>query len=369
MRILYIAGNPPGEGSLQIEEEVHRLQAKIDEVESVERVELRVYSSLKVDELDSVITRVKPDVIHFAAHGAEDAIVLAHSERGRVALRGNDLADLLKAVAVRPKLIVVNSCSSEEMAADLTAAADFVIGTNALITNVGARTMAATLYQQLAMSSSLLSAFRAAESMLRIIDCGEVATRLFPEHADLDAQRTTLAEPLRILACFPDIDDSLDEGLKKPGENFDVNYPEVCFGVAGAPDDTTQLVLFTDEETFVATKKQSLESARSWIVESRPVNGEIWLEDWYAYWGDIQWYASVVSAARLVFSAGATTSNALERYYFAEQWRGELPPLVGDAVRRAIDGLRANNGTRRKQPNKPQVPRATGKRKPRSLKG
>jgi hypothetical protein len=349
MRILYIASNPATAPSLQIEQEVNLLQTKIDEVPSVEPIDLRAYANLRVDELPTIIARVAPDVIHFAAHGKDRSIVLGHSVRGHVRLGGRELANLLKAIAVRPKLVVVNACSSAQFASELSSAADFAIGTSAPITNDGARTMAATLYQRLAMSSSLLAAFEAAETMLQIVDGGTVRAQLFPEEYREQAKRTNLTEPLRILACFPEIDEALAEKAEKPGKDFDETYPYVQFGVAGAPQDSTQLVFFTDEKDFVASKTRSLEESRSWIVENRAIKGEIWIDDWYAYSGDIQWYASVVSAGCRIFSAAAIMSDAIYRYYFEEEWRGNLPPRIEQAVHRAILELKSNDGARRQR--------------------
>lgn len=358
MRILYIAGNPEGASTLQTERELNLMQAQIDEANSTDPVDIRVYSSLRVDELPSVIARVQPDVVHFSAHGAEDAIILAHADRGHVSLRGTDLADLLEALAVRPKLVVINACSSDRMAAEVSRAADFVIGTDAPISNVGARTMAATLYQRLAMSSSILSAFKAAETMLRIVDLGAVKTHLFPVAGTLEAQRTRLAEPLRILACFPKIEKWLDDGLARPRTTFDIMKPVVHFGVAGAPSNAVQLVFFTDDETVEAKKNQSLADARSYIVQTRAVRGEMWLDDEHDdfYYGDMQWYASAVTSDGKIQSASSRICDALDRYYFEEEWRDGLSRPYVKLIRAAIQQLRYNDGARRAPKPRPSGP-------------
>ena len=347
MRILYIAGNPDGATTLQTEIELNRLQSQIDEARVISPIDLRTYSSLRVDELPSVISRVQPDIIHFSAHGDADSIVLAHAERGHVPLSGVDLADLLEALAVRPKLVVINACSSDTMAKEVARAADFVIGTDAPITNVGARTMAATLYQRLAMSSSILAAFNAASAMLRVVDRGQVRAHLFPEDSAAEASRIRLSEPLRVIACFTKIEKWLNAGVRAPRSTFNIKLPEIEFGVAGAPANSVQLQFFTDDRTDEPGKNQSLADLRSWIVEAKAVRGEMWVDEDDSYYGDMQWYASVVTSDGTIVSAASTITDALERYYFDEQWRGPIPEAFERVIRDAVQQLRWNDGARR----------------------
>lgn len=351
MRILYIASNPDDAVPIQSEREISALQRRLDEARSTEPIELRAYPALDVEDLSQVISRTQPDVIHFAAHGDGDSIVLTTADGERVELGGEDLADLLEAIAVRPKLVVLNACSSAAMARAVARAADFTIGTDAPITNSGACTMAATLYGRLADSASIHAAFKASDAMLRIVGRGKVQSRLFPEDGHAAADRTRLTEPLRILASLPAVEQWLEDGADKPKRGFDPSEVEVQFGVVGAPASATQLQLFTDDETVVPRRGRSLEEARSWIVETRAVRGEIWIEPWYAYYGDMQWYASIATADRRIIGAAASTCEAIERYYLLERWRFDLPPRIAETVRLVIDELRRHEGARRGHPS------------------
>jgi hypothetical protein len=285
--------------------------------------------------------------LHFAAHGEQDGIALAHEDCGRVILDGEMLADLLGALAIRPKLVVLNACNSAQMAARLTGHADFVIGTDAPISNIGARSMAATLYRRLADAASVGDAFTAAASMLKLIDQDSVSAQLYPEGAMTLARRTRLTDPLRIVACFPAVDRWLEHGHTKPQRKFEPTRPDIQFGVAGAPATSRQTQLFTDDESVQPRGEESLADARSWIVETQPVRGEVWISPFFQYYGDMQWYASVTTADHRLFSAVATSAQALERYYFEEEWYGGLPEAIAIVVRDAIAQLRLNDGSKR----------------------
>lgn len=351
MRILYIAGNPEGEATLQVEAEISALQREVDDSPSSQPLELRVYSHLRIDELPSTIARIAPDVIHFAAHGDQDAIVLMDGDGRAVRLSGERLADLLRAIDVRPGLIVINACSSADMAAGMVGAADFVIGTDAEISNDAARTMAATLYQRLARGSSVLAAFEAAQTMLGIVSGDTVSTTLFPTGSEELARRRALIEPLRIIARLPTLDDALEQRRRRVPAGYGNADPVIQFGVAGASPTARQLVLFTDDETVTPDLEngETLESVRSWIVECRSTRSEMWTTTDHAYWGDMDWYAAVVSVDGKIACASSTTCRALSAYYLEEEWRGTLPPAFLAAVRLTIAKLGSHDGARRRR--------------------
>lgn len=346
MKILYLSSNSPNMGPLQIEAEINRFRQALDAYDTGGLIDLRTYPSVDVADLPAIISRINPEVIHFAAHGDVAGLYLAHSDRGTVELSGDQLAILLRALSVTPRLVVLNACNSAETAKRVANAAEFAIGIDAPISNVGARTMAATLYQQLARGATLASAFEASATLLQVIDLGTANAKLYPADGMALARKTVLSEPFRIVACFPDVEEFIEDGSDKDFK-LDAESPCVQFGVAGAPPDACQLQFFTDDDSIQPDDDNDLETARSWLVEARPVRGEIWIESWFAYYGDLHWYASVVTGTKRIYSASAAMCDALERYYFTEAWRGELPSALETQIRSAIQTLRQNDGARR----------------------
>ncbi len=349
MKILYIASNPEDAAPLQVEKELNLLREKIDQIQTSEQIDLRTYSNVKVDDLPFLVSHLRPDILHFSAHGLDDGIVLAHEERGHVHLTGGSLASLLAAISVRPRLIVINACSSTAMASKLTGVADYVLGTDAPISNVGARSMAAILYQQLADGSSIGDAFATARSILDTVDGGEVSSQLFPSEHEEQARKTFVANPFRIVACFPKVDQWLEQRQTEPQKGFNREIPFVRFGVDGAPPTSRQLLIFTDDETIVPEDDESLADARAWFEECQVVHGEIWIDEEASYFGDLQWYAAVTTGDRKIHSCTSGMVEALKRYYFLEQWRGELPPRIEELVEETLSNLTFNDGSRRRQ--------------------
>lgn len=358
MRVMYVASNPEGADSLEVEREIEGLRERLERGVGADPIQFGVYPRLAIGDLTDAMRRFRPDVLHFAAHGENDALILANGDQGYVELDAAKLSALLKALSVKPTLVVINACSSDRMAAALAAsgAADFVIGTNAPITNDAARDMTAALYQRLADAASVADAFTVAATNLALIGGGAVTASLHPCGPTGSAAEVRLVDPLRIVACFPLVDDWLDAELVAPGRGFRPEQPEVLFGVAGAPAGSRQTVFFTDDETVKAKAGKSLEEARSWILVTQPVNGEIWMSTSYRYYGDMDWYVAVNTTDRRIVSAAGTTVEALRRYYFEERWKGDLPEAIASVVRRAIDCLVANDGSRRGRGDRRRAP-------------
>lgn len=83
--------------------------------------------------------------------------------------------------------------------------------------------------------------------------------------------------------------------------------PAVQFGLAGAPSSLRQAVLFTDDDTVHEGKTGGLEEARCWVDTGQPVGGELWIEPYYRYYGDMWWYAAVTTAEHKVSCTVSST--------------------------------------------------------------
>lgn len=341
MKILYIAGNPQGASTLKTESEVQLLRAEIDSVSSGRQVELIIHPDLRFDALVGVLARARPNIVHFAAHGSADAILLAQGD-GHVALKGEELGAILAGLDLRPGLILLNACNSETMAKALTRHADFIIGTDDPISNIGARQMAATLYSRLASGDTLEKAFETASAVLRALGGGKVNAVLHAADGPGLASKAWFVQKFRILARLPAVDRWLDNRLTNPKGPFNAAQPVIQFGVAGLPAASRLVQLFTDDSDIDLDDGQSLADARGWMEEVPSGDGKIWFEPIFPYYGDMCWYASCVAGRLSMETAVATTVSALERYYLEERRKGDLPSDIGAVVAEVVRNLAAH---------------------------
>lgn len=346
MKVMYVASNPEGEDALDIQREITRLVQRLETGVGADPIVFRPYAHLPITDLADAIRRFEPDVLHLSAHGEDGALIFTTARGDAVALDGAGLVGLLRLVPVKPRLVVLNACSSDEMAQALAASGtvDFVIGTDAAIAIADACELAASLYQSLAAGSSIADAFEAAQTMLRLHAGGATAATLRQGAPSAIPGDTRLVDPFRILARLPVVEKWLEYEHTQPQDGFVPENPDIHFGVAGAPAAARQTVFFTDSKSVQPKIGQSLEDARSWIMESQPDDGVIWMESHFGYWGDIQWYAAVTTTDRRVLSATGKTTDALERYYFDEKRWGELPKAIADKIRECIASLKEHGG-------------------------
>jgi len=353
MRVMYVAGNPQGARPLEVDREIADIQERLDRAASADPIEFRAYA-VTAGSLGDTVRRTAPDVLHIAAHGHDDAVMLAEPDRPSILVDGSTLAKLLAGLPHPLRLIVINACSSSEMAASLARAgvADFVIGTDASVTNAGARSMAGALYLRLADGASIGDAFMVASAHLDMLDDGRAQVELHPAGSLEHARTVRLVDPLRILACFPLVDKWIDAGLAMPDKDFRPAQPNVLLGVAGAPAAARQTVLFTDDDAKARPPKAGLpvspEESKCWIVDRRPDAGRIWMPDHHSYWGDMNWYAAVTTTDGRLVSAKTTTVAALRRYYFDERVRTPAP-AIAELIERSMQNL-VNRSRRGRSP-------------------
>ncbi|MFE4197904.1 CHAT domain-containing protein [Paenarthrobacter sp. NPDC056912] len=157
LRILGIVASPRDLPALDVQAEKDHLNSALAGPVSEGRVELVWAKSGTWDDVQSMLLAGPWHVVHFVGHGDYDS----RTDEGRIALVGPDgraamvravrLMALLSVAAPRPRLVVLNSCSSGEMGQ-----ADLFSGTASALVRSGIGAVAA---MQFAISDSAAIAF------------------------------------------------------------------------------------------------------------------------------------------------------------------------------------------------------------------
>ncbi|MDI2033786.1 CHAT domain-containing protein [Paenarthrobacter nitroguajacolicus] len=157
LRILGIVASPRDLPALDVETEKDHLSRALAGPISEGRVELVWYRTGTWDDVQSMLLAGPWHVVHFVGHGDYDP----RTDEGRIALVGQDgraamvravrLMALLSVASPRPRLVVLNSCSSGEMGQT-----DLFSGTAAALVRSGIGAVAA---MQFAISDSAAIAF------------------------------------------------------------------------------------------------------------------------------------------------------------------------------------------------------------------
>ena len=349
MKVLFIASNPEDQGTLDIERELTGLQMRLLQADRRGMIELKVLPALAIEELPSVLIDQQPDVLHIAAHGTKNRLLFTNRNRARVELTSAQLRGLLGAAPVRPSIVFLNACTSKTFAKMLTDVVPIAIGMTAEISNPGAIEATAVFYEWLARGGSVAMAHQAADAMLQCLDESGVKMMLFLAGGPEQAEKI-LVDPLRILVAFESVERRLGEKTSfkafrlKPDRTGHYRFN---IGVAGCPTDMTQLVIFTDDETYIESG-ETLEKDLCLVSRDTSVRGSVWTSFSWPANGDTRLFATVATGSAKALSTVSTLIEGLERYYFLEPRHKHLAKDAVKAIRSAMADLRANDGT---QPN------------------
>jgi hypothetical protein len=122
----------------------------------------------------------------------------------------------------------------------------------------------------------------------------------------IDPNNEVLHRALRLIADFVDGDPTPEDGVYS-----------VVLGVVGCPANTTQIIFFTDDESFIGKKQDNLPNDLCDVVRGAPVRGVVWLdsaEPWRVI-GDFRMFAVGVTGDGQTFSVASTLCEAIETRY------------------------------------------------------
>jgi hypothetical protein len=172
VRILFLAANPQQTTQLDLEEELRAIENELRGVSHRDQIKLVARHAVRPDDLVKHIRTDAPDVVHFSGHGTSEGIVLRDDAGGYVIVRGKALTRLLKNRDVR--LVVLNSCFSDEQAVALSEAVDTVIGTTKEVGDEAARRFSVAFYRTLGEGHQISDAFRDGGDAIDLHDLEDV---------------------------------------------------------------------------------------------------------------------------------------------------------------------------------------------------
>nr|WP_156942083.1 CHAT domain-containing protein [Mesorhizobium sp. LNHC220B00] len=305
MKLLYVGSNPATSANLGFDKEITELQRNALG-SSMDKVDIAFQPNLAFEDIPLILHQYEPDIVHIAAHGRDDRLVLASRSGAEIALTPSRLATFLSDKRP-PQLIYLNACDSQGIAKEIVEFVPMAIGSTALITNGSARSAAIAFYQRVFDGSSVGRAFDVCKAMLEGT-ADDQASVVLHKRPELDPYREFLRRVPRLIAEFDMVD---------PRRNRDGSY-EVRFGVDGCPSGTRQVIFFTDDDRFETDDPETtLEDELSEIQRGRPTTaGIMWSEEfWNIVDGDVRFYAVGVNDQGQNFVVSAMLSEALSRRY------------------------------------------------------
>ncbi len=158
-KILVLAANPQGTDELRLNKEIKAIEEAV--WNGIERDRFTVVHkvAVKTSELQSLLRREKPRIVHFSGHGTGKSGLVFHSENDREQLVSSQaIAALFQKYANTVECVVLNACYSIEQAQAINQQINYVVGTIQAIRDDAAIAFSQGFYASLGDGETISSA-------------------------------------------------------------------------------------------------------------------------------------------------------------------------------------------------------------------
>ena len=159
--VLLLAANPKDTSRLRLDEEVREIHAGLQRSRKREQFVLKQQWAVRPRDVYRSMLDVRPQIVHFCGHGAENGGLALEDEVGNIQLVNPEaLAGLFKLFAVQVECVLLNACYSEIQANVITEHIDYVIGMNPKIGDKAAISFAVAFYDAVGAGESFDFAYQ-----------------------------------------------------------------------------------------------------------------------------------------------------------------------------------------------------------------
>jgi hypothetical protein len=184
--ILFLGANPVDSVRLRLDQEVRDIDEALRLSEYRERFDLVQGWATRVTDLQGLLLRYKPHILHFSGHGSPkgELIMEDKSGRGRT-VRPRALGSLFAALHDNLRCVMLNACYTAIQAQAIADQVDCVIGMSQGISDEAAVAFSVAFYQALGYGRDLQTAFDLGCVQIQLLDLPEDLTpRLLASRAD-----------------------------------------------------------------------------------------------------------------------------------------------------------------------------------------
>lgn len=154
MKILILASNPRKD--LNLDREIRDLRGVIEKSRNREDFEVVDELAVRVGDLQELLFRNQPQIVHFCGHGSGEQGLVFESDMGREHLvRTDALSNLFRLFSNSIECVLLNACYSEEQAGAIVDHINYVIGMNQEIRDDAAIAFSKGFYRALGYACSI----------------------------------------------------------------------------------------------------------------------------------------------------------------------------------------------------------------------
>lgn len=169
IQILFLSANPWTTSRILVDEEVREISEKIQEGPYRDRFELHNESAIRPIDLQRLMLKYQPHIVHFSGHGSKQQKLILGGTRGRgKTVDQQGLAEVFALYNSHVRLVLLNACFTEPQAQSLSRVVNYAIGTSKGIGDKVGVAFAGAFYRALGFGKSVRDAFKSAKAELAL---------------------------------------------------------------------------------------------------------------------------------------------------------------------------------------------------------
>jgi hypothetical protein len=186
IKILFLTANPTDTTNLRLGEEVREIDAALRRAAYRDRFDLLQHHAVRVSDLQELLLRHNPDIVHFSGHGSDAGEIVLEDNHGNThTVSTRALSTTFSLLKDNIRCVVLNACFSQAQAEAIAQHIDCVVGMSTAITDRAAIHFAASFYQGLAFGRNLKTAFGLGSNQIDMSNLDEADTpQLIALHGD-----------------------------------------------------------------------------------------------------------------------------------------------------------------------------------------
>lgn len=170
IKILFLTANPSDTVRLSIDEEIRAIDQALRLAE-YRNFDIRVHTAVRIDDLQELLLRYQPDIVHFSGHGSADHAIILHDDTGRsVKVKAAALGDLFRMLKDSVRCVVLNACYSAEQAKAIAEAINYVVGITGEVSDKASNAFTPAFYRALGYGRTVQEAFEFGLNQLQLVN-------------------------------------------------------------------------------------------------------------------------------------------------------------------------------------------------------
>lgn len=167
--ILFLAANPGNMDLLRLDKEIRGIDQALEKSKYGSRFNLVSSWAVQISDIERLISRHNPAVIHFSGHASESGeIIFENNDNIGRPVAATALAEFFEIIKGKVQLVVLNACFSESSAQLVAESVPFVVGTQNAIEDSNAISFAEAFYSAIGNGNDIPKSFQFAQNRLNM---------------------------------------------------------------------------------------------------------------------------------------------------------------------------------------------------------